>query len=234
MNPADAELYDGLAFIGAVNASISHELKNVFAIASETSGLMGDLVELAQEAAAARTEGGGLDMDRFAVLCRRINEQMRRGNGILKTMNRFAHSVDEPLAEVDPADTAELMVRLCARFAAMRGVKLECAAPPDGAAARPALTASPFDLEHLLYRCLRAAIAAAGDGDTVTVSTRPGADGAALWTVAPYPVGSPPFGERTAALLARAGAAAAEDAAARSLTLTLRPAGPAAPAAPGA
>jgi hypothetical protein len=220
MNPADAELYDGLAFIGAVNASISHELKNVFAIASETSGLMGDLVELAQEAAAARTEGGGLDMDRFAVLCRRINEQMRRGNGILKTMNRFAHSVDEPLAEVDPADTAELMVRLCARFAAMRGVKLECAAPPDGAAARPALTASPF--------------AAAGDGDTVTVSTRPGENGAALWTVAPYPVGTAPFGERTAALLARAGAAAAEDAAARSLTLTLRPAGPAAPAAPGA
>jgi hypothetical protein len=39
--------YDSLAFFGRVNASISHELKNVMAIISETTGLLGDLSEMA-------------------------------------------------------------------------------------------------------------------------------------------------------------------------------------------
>jgi hypothetical protein len=40
--------YDSLAFFGKVNASISHELKNVMAIISETTGLLGDLSEMAR------------------------------------------------------------------------------------------------------------------------------------------------------------------------------------------
>jgi hypothetical protein len=40
--------YDSLAFFGKVNASISHELKNVMAIISETAGLLGDLSEMAR------------------------------------------------------------------------------------------------------------------------------------------------------------------------------------------
>ena len=40
--------YDNLAFFGKVNASISHELKNVMAIIAETAGLLGDLSEMAR------------------------------------------------------------------------------------------------------------------------------------------------------------------------------------------
>ena len=36
-----------LAFFGKVNASISHELKNIMAIISETAGLMNDLMQMA-------------------------------------------------------------------------------------------------------------------------------------------------------------------------------------------
>ncbi|MEE4112297.1 MAG: hypothetical protein V2I40_05740, partial [Desulfobacteraceae bacterium] len=48
--------YDSLAFFGKVNASISHELKNVMAIISETAGLLGDLSEMARG-------GGSVDPD---------------------------------------------------------------------------------------------------------------------------------------------------------------------------
>ena len=40
--------YDSLAFFGKVSASISHELKNVMAIISETAGLLGDLSAMAR------------------------------------------------------------------------------------------------------------------------------------------------------------------------------------------
>jgi hypothetical protein len=46
-NTQDLLQYESLAFFGKINASISHELKNVMAIISETAGLLKDLSDMA-------------------------------------------------------------------------------------------------------------------------------------------------------------------------------------------
>ena len=48
-SPVEFQNNEDLTFFGKVNASISHELKNILAIISETAGLLGDLVHLAAD-----------------------------------------------------------------------------------------------------------------------------------------------------------------------------------------
>ena len=134
---------DGLVFFGQINASISHELKNVLATVYETAGLMDDLIEIAQE------EGNALDVDHTRKLCARILQQIRRGNGIIKNMNSFAHSVDEPLKKIDAGKMTEFMLSLCERFAALRSCKLV-----RGEIKPADIQSDPFLLELLLFKSI--------------------------------------------------------------------------------
>ncbi len=59
---------DGLRFFGMINASISHEIKNVLAIISESAGLMEDLLLLAQK-------GGGLIWSGLRPCARRCGDK---------------------------------------------------------------------------------------------------------------------------------------------------------------
>ncbi len=150
--------YEYLAFFGKVNASVSHEIKNVLATISETSGLMGDLVEIAQD-------GGALDLARFSALCNRIVTQVQRGNGIIRNMNRFAHSVDTPLVRLDAVDMTRFLASLYERFAAIRGVTLSA-----GEADEAVLTTSPYGLAHLVFRLLMLSLEHAQKGDAISLN----------------------------------------------------------------
>ena len=79
----------GLQFFGKMSASISHEMKNVMAIINENAGLLEDLTVMAEK-------GMPIDPERLKTQASRIMKQIRRGDDIIKGMNRFAHSVDEP------------------------------------------------------------------------------------------------------------------------------------------
>jgi signal transduction histidine kinase len=89
--PDDRYTYDGLAFFGRVNASISHELKNVMAIISETAGLLGDLSDMA-------ATGSPVPPDMLKSCTGSIMEEIQRGFTVIRQMNRFAHSIDTPYA----------------------------------------------------------------------------------------------------------------------------------------
>ncbi len=88
----------GLQFFGKMSASISHEMKNVMAIINENAGLLEDLTVMAEK-------GMPIDPERLKTQASRIMKQIRRGDDIIKGMNRFAHSVDEPLRQADLNDT---------------------------------------------------------------------------------------------------------------------------------
>ncbi|MGM0610772.1 MAG: hypothetical protein ACQES5_06770 [Thermodesulfobacteriota bacterium] len=150
---------DGLVFFGQINASISHELKNVLATVYETAGLMDDLIEIAQE------EGNALDVDHTRKLCARILHQIRRGNGIIKNMNSFAHSVDEPLNKIDTGKMTEFMLSLCERFAALRECKLV-----RGEMESVDIQSDPFLLELLLFRAILFALNNVDEAREITVS----------------------------------------------------------------
>ena len=156
----DAVEMEGLRFFGTVSASISHEIKNVLSIMNETAGLLQDLVRMAGR-------GGPMDPDRLGRLADSMGMQIRRADGIVKNLNRFAHSADESVTRVDLGDLTGFVLGLCAREAFMRNVTL--AFEPDS---KPLpITTNPFVLETLLWRCLEAAMEAGGEGSVVEIRT---------------------------------------------------------------
>ncbi len=128
-----------LHFFGKVSASISHEIKNVFAVINEAAGLLGDLTLMAER-------GMDLDPERLKKVATSIQGQVQRGDGIVKNMNRLAHCTDEISEEVELSQIVELVVALSGRMADMKQMGV---AVGECCAARVVI--SPFHLIQLLH-----------------------------------------------------------------------------------
>jgi signal transduction histidine kinase len=159
----------GLQFFGKMSASISHELKNVLAIINENAGLLEDLTVMAEK-------GMPIDPERLKTQASRIMKQIRRGDEIIKGMNRFAHSVDEPLRQVDLHDTSALVCALSGRFASMRGVTLDLEPP----SIQISIVTNLFFLQNLLWLCLDFAMASTGAGKKATLKAEKMGTGAKI------------------------------------------------------
>ncbi|MCF8062318.1 MAG: sensor histidine kinase [Deltaproteobacteria bacterium] len=142
---------EGFQFFGKVTASVTHEIKNALAVIRENAGLMEDLISMGERK-------GGLDPARIQALAGKIGKQAMKADGIVQNMNRFAHSMDEPVAELDLGDTLRLLAALSGRIAAMHGVVFETRVPD----APVRLKTNPFFMETLLWGCLEFAMVAAG------------------------------------------------------------------------
>lgn len=184
----------GLQFFGKMSATISHEINNSLAIINENAGLLQDFVLMADK-------GMPLDLERLNSLAGKVIQQVRRAEGIVKNMNRFAHSVDESVKSVNLSDVVELMATLSGRLASMRGVTVE----PKPAAVPVTITTNPFFLENLIWLCLNFAMDAAGAGNTIDIITVKTENGAQIMFMqVEDPAKAPPDkfpGEREKALL---------------------------------
>jgi len=142
----------GLQFFGQISASISHELKNVLAIVNENAGLLEDFTLMADR-------GVPLDPARLKTMAEVVKKQISRADAIISNMNRFAHSTDQTIATVDLAQTIETVLDVTARFALMRGIRIDWQLPENPVA----LQTAPFFLMNLIWRCLEFCMSAAGD-----------------------------------------------------------------------
>ena len=155
----------GLQFFGKMTASTSHEIKNALAIINENAGLLEDLTLMAGQ-------GKPLDPARLKKMAAVVKKQIARADGIIKNMNRFAHTIDETISEVDLNDTIELFMDLTARFAAMRGITVNHHLPANPLA----ITTAQFYLMNLLWLCLEFAISASGDEKQVELDVEENAN----------------------------------------------------------
>jgi len=142
----------GLQFFGRISASISHEIKNVLAIVNENAGLLEDLTLMADR-------GKPIDPARLKIMAAAVKKQVERADGIIKNMNRFAHSIDQTITTVELNETINLLVGLTARFAVMRGVQVDLQLPENTVTFQTA----PFFLMTLLWLCLDFSMSASGD-----------------------------------------------------------------------
>jgi C4-dicarboxylate-specific signal transduction histidine kinase len=142
---------EGLKFFGKVTASVSHEIKNVLAIINESAGLLDDFTLMA-------AKGKPVNQELLNSLPGKIRAQVQRADGIMKNINRFAHSIDEPEMVVEVREVVELVLALAQRYASQKGVALE-AIPATGPIS---LLTRPFFLENLLWCCLDQALKIAG------------------------------------------------------------------------
>ena len=142
----------GLQFFGRISASISHELKNVLAIINENAGLLEDYTLMADR-------GKPIDPVRLKMMAAAVKKQIVRADGIIKNMNRFAHSIDETFTDVDLSQIIEQFMALTGRFATMRGVKVDLQLPTS----RITIPTSQYFLMNLLWLCLDFCMSAIGD-----------------------------------------------------------------------
>ncbi len=151
---------EGLHFFGKMSASISHEIKNVLAVINESAGLIEDLSLRAEK-------GSPVELGRIKKQAGSILKQIRRADGIVQDMNKFAHAVDERVKKIDLVESVALVIALSSRFAAMRGITLVNHSP----SAPVYINKSAFFLENLLWLCLDFAMDVAGAGKTVCLVT---------------------------------------------------------------
>ncbi|SDK85816.1 hypothetical protein SAMN05660337_1477 [Maridesulfovibrio ferrireducens] len=148
---------DGLCFFGKVSATISHDVKNVLAIINEEAGLLHDLSLMA-------AQGMELEPERLVKLAEKIQNQIKRGDSIIKNMNRFAHSIDVPECEIDLYETVSLVTALFKRMAAAKCVTVTL---KEGE--KVTAKCDPFSTEMLIARCLEVSMDSAGKDSEITV-----------------------------------------------------------------
>ena len=175
---SEQELCDSsLAFFGAVVASLSHELNNVFATVNELSGLLEDL-------AAAGHHGRLPDPARLESIAQRISAQVERGQRQTKQLNRFAHRVDACSGDVDVQEVVDQMVALATRLARLRKIELEVAS-----SAGPVwMRGDPFQLCHLVWRSVTVSLAVLPEGAQVSLAVDAGSKPPRLVVRAEEPV----------------------------------------------
>jgi C4-dicarboxylate-specific signal transduction histidine kinase len=165
----DSAASDGLRFFGRMSASISHELKNTLSIMNESAGLIEDLALLAER-------GKALDASRMKSLGATIKRQIQRTDQIIRNMNRFSHSVDEPFKEIDLVDFLEFILTVSRRLTSAKGVAV--AVHSRGQPIR--VVTRPFFLHGLLWRLIEFGMQWVGTSKELIVSTEPGEPGVAI------------------------------------------------------
>jgi signal transduction histidine kinase len=149
---------EGFSFFGMTNRLISHEVKNILAIISETSGLMYELVELSEK-------GMPLPPDKLRSLSGSMIEDVERANRIIRNMNTFAHSVDDFIREVDIREIVGLMMEVCPLDSTLRKTELNLV---GGDAC--VIYTSPLFLENLLFHAINFSLRHPGPGKKIGIS----------------------------------------------------------------
>ena len=153
---------EDLAFFGRVNASISHELKNIMAIISETAGLMNDLMKMS-------AKGNPIDPETIMTCSSDIIEEIQRGFGVINRMNRFSHSIDEMFDTVDLPDLIGLTIDLAGFLSFAKRVRLD-----DRTGGGIRIETCPFRLHHLIYSSLVFAFQSTGPDGEIQVAVLSG------------------------------------------------------------
>jgi len=191
MSQTTPEVREGLQFFGRISASVSHEIKNVFAVINESAGLIEDFTLMAER-------GMPLQPEKLKSVANSIQGQIRRGDGIVKNMNAFAHSTDEPVREVNLTETLSLTVALTTRLADMKqiGLTMSDCEPV-------AMRANPFDLMQLLHSSIAASLDSLSAGDTLVIGVKQ-TDGGASFSLSSPGKDAPLTSEETFSSLAQA------------------------------
>jgi signal transduction histidine kinase len=163
--PIEFQNNEDLAFFGKVSASISHELKNILAIISETAGLLGDLTQ-------AAAKGGKIDLELINTCSNDIIEEIERGFATIKQMNTFAHSVDAALESVNLIEVLKLTIHLAGFLSFASRIRFD---PPEEAGS--ILRTCPFRLQNLIYQTLLFAFKSVGPEGQIQVSIHPQENG---------------------------------------------------------
>lgn len=151
----------GLAFFGRTTAGQSHDVTNVLNVINELAGLQLDLLQAAAAGSAPR-------LDRLAELADKIQQQVQRGETIVRFVNRFAHSVDVDEAVFDLKELLGMVLFLAGRPARLERTELEAELMEETIVVEN----NPFCVQQAVSVLIDLSLRAAADRRRVTVSCR--------------------------------------------------------------
>jgi len=158
-----------IAFMGKMTAGMTHEIKNVLATIKESSGLMQDFLKLRQDASFPYGE-------KFAQILAGIQGQVARGVEISTRLNRFAHSMDEPVITLDLNEIIDQVVFLNQRQARLKQTELR--GIPSGEGLR--IETDPFRLQLVLAAAIYYLLDRSSPKDLIILRPRKTEPGAAV------------------------------------------------------
>jgi len=153
-------LNDSLLFFGKITASVSHELNNVLSIIDQTGGLLDDLLYNAQQ-------GGEIPHERLRTISDKLSAQIERGVRIIKRMNTFAHTVDDPIKKVDIPNLVDTFCKLMQRLTGLKKVDLQV----EHQTSMLQVDTSPFFLQMLIFNIIQVSLQNTETGGTLCIST---------------------------------------------------------------
>jgi C4-dicarboxylate-specific signal transduction histidine kinase len=183
------------AFIAAVTASATHELRNVLAIVKESAGLIEDLTQ----SGAGR---GAPDPARVLRCTERIATQVARGAELLTGLNRFAHGLEHPTARLQLDQEIRLAALLDQRLVRQRGHTVAVrAGDPD-----LMIRANPLRLQMALFAALECSAERLAEPGVLTLRAathegRPAVEIAVEATEGGPTAGAPPGWDRVVQLV---------------------------------
>jgi len=162
----------GLAFFGSITASFSHEINNVMTIINEFAGLMEDLLRVADQ-------GRPPQLERLGGISERIGTQVKRGEKMIKRLNRFSHTIDETVKTIDLSDLLKDLIALSERPRTLRRARMETRFPEETIL----LVSNPFLLQQAIFSCIDLILDASHDNQLLRLILEK-QDGGARITIA--------------------------------------------------
>jgi len=149
-----------LAFSGIITASLSHELNNAFAIINEHNGLLDDML-------IGLKQGVPLDEKKLQRSSQKIGLQIERGKELIKRLNKFSHSTDSPVVEVEITQLLQAIVDLSQRLAGLKEMIIEFMAPSTESIV---LNTNPFYLQQAIFACFQIFMANTDASRLITIA----------------------------------------------------------------
>ncbi|QTA82931.1 Uncharacterized protein dnl_53170 [Desulfonema limicola] len=155
-----------LQFFGRVSASVSHDFKNALAVINENAGLLQDLVLMSEK-------GIPLNPERVKAVAEKVRERVSIADSMVKNFNKFTHSVDTHVIEIELIEYIELLVELSRRTASKYGTAVLFNRPQT----QVMIKTSPFYLTCLCWHCLEAAMKSGENTKTISIIIETAEDG---------------------------------------------------------
>lgn len=146
-----------LQVFAQISAAVSHEIKNTLAIINENAGLLDDLAQLTGQT-------GGIPVERVQDTTLAIKKQVERSNLIMQNVNRFAHSCDSSLGQINLQEMLNLIAAMASRQAAMKKMTIKVECLPD-----LSIYLWVIGLEALIYLTLRSLIRYGTEGSSISI-----------------------------------------------------------------
>ncbi len=148
-----------LRFIGKILAGFTHEVKNYLAIIKESAGLLEDLMKLGKSSQSASGQ--------YLEIIRSIEEQTEKTNILYRYLNRFAHRMDDQLANFNVNESLEELTALVTRFANQKKITIE----KNFHESMPSIYSNPSLLQLVVYTALEEKIKHLDKNSKISIQT---------------------------------------------------------------